>query len=101
MATVALTNLKIGKEDGSFTWIEEGEDVKKSDLPEGVFDELKEAGAIGAPPAPRESDASAAELEAENDDLKKRVEELEAQLAAAKKDTGSTGTGGAKTTTTK
>jgi len=84
MPTVALTNIKHGNEDGSVTWIDEGDEVKKSDLPDGVFDELKDAGVIGAPPAPTEADAS---LQEENDALQKKVADLEAQLAEAKKAT--------------
>jgi hypothetical protein len=86
MATVALTNIKVGKEDGTYTWIDEGDDVKQSDFPDKeTFEQLKEAGAVGTPPVPREQDASAAELAEENESLAARVAELEAQLAAANK----------------
>jgi hypothetical protein len=89
MATVALTNIKHGTEEGTMIEIEAGEKVSKSDLPEGVYDELKENGAIGNPPVALDDDTDAAELAAQNDDLQKRVAELEAQLADAK------GSGGA------
>jgi len=94
MAVVALTNFKIGS-GADMKWIDEGDDVKASDFPDKeTYDDLKEQGLIGAPPKPREEDASSAELEAENDDLKARVAKLEAELAEAKKTTP------AKTTTT-
>lgn len=88
MATVALTRIKFGKEDGSEFVVEEGEDVKASDFPKDVWDWLKENGTVGTPPRPREEDASAAELEQANEELSARVAELEAQLADAKKTTG-------------
>jgi hypothetical protein len=101
MATVALTGIKYGKEDGSLVEFDEGDDVKASDFPKDVFEDLKKQGAIGTPPRPREEDASAAELEEENNALQERVKDLEKQLAEAKKpDTGTAGTGGAKTTGT-
>jgi hypothetical protein len=96
MATVALTNIKHGNDDGTFVEFDEGDDVKASDFPKGVFDELKEAGAIGTPPVPREGDAAASELVEENDDLKKRVADLEKQLSEAKSSGGSTGGTGTK-----
>lgn len=94
MATVALTNIKVGKEDGTFTWFDEGTDVKASDFPDkDTYEELKASGTIGTPPVPREEDASSAELQEENEALLERVAELEAQLANAKK----ASTGGTQT----
>jgi hypothetical protein len=78
MAEVALTRIVHGEEDGSRTVIEEGGSVK--DLPKDVVDELREAGAVGTPPA------AASGLADERDALQARVAELEAQLAEAKGD---------------
>jgi len=80
MATVALTRIVYGKDDGERVVIEEGETVKG--LPKETLDELREAGAIGSPPE------AASGLVDERDALQARVEELEAQLEAAKKDDG-------------
>jgi hypothetical protein len=88
MATVALTNIKHGDGEDMYEFAA-GDKVAKGDLPEGVYDELKEAGAIGAPPVAPEDEPDTAELRSENEDLQNRVRELEAQLANAKQ--GSSG----------
>src|SRR6266542_3742585 len=92
MATVALTNIHYGKPDGSRVEIDALEPVKKSDFPDDVWEDLKEAGAVGPPPVAPEDEPSVAELQAENDDLAAQVKKLEAQHAAAKAQSAKTET---------
>lgn len=81
MALVALTTITHGKDDGERVTVPEGEKV-----PGGLFtkDQLKnlhDEGLIGEPPA---TPSEVADTEAENADLKAKVEALEAELAAAR-----------------
>ncbi len=87
MANVAYTRIEHGTDDGDLVVVEEGDEVK--DLPADVVKELKEQGLVGEPPKTKaERDEDLESLEAENDELQARVQELEAQLAAAKKPAG-------------
>jgi hypothetical protein len=82
MATeVAITALKFGVPEGdnvAVRIIPANAEVKKSDFPEGVYDEFKENGAIGTPSQPTVA------MEDENAKLRAQVDALKAQLAANK-----------------
>ena len=88
MAEVALTNIVAGLDDGTRIEIPAGETInKKSGLTEDLYDQLKEAGAIGPPPAAL-ADVIAEEneeLQAEIEVRDARIADLEAALAAATK----------------
>ena len=82
MANVALTTIRHGKDDGSVVVVKEGDEVKG--LPKDVVEDLKSQGLIGEPAVSTvEQDEQVEKLEAENEDLQKQVEELQAKLAEA------------------
>jgi hypothetical protein len=78
---VATAQIPVGDDKGSIKkTLQPGERVKPSDVGEGVFEVLKASGSVRlAPPSPK------SEADKENEELKARVKELEAQLAEAKK----------------
>ena len=91
MALVAQTQLLYSDGDKSVT-VEEGQVVKEGVFPKKVLERFKEIGSVTEPPA---SPAESAAAE-ENEELKRQVKELEAELAAAKKSSASTPPAGDK-----
>jgi hypothetical protein len=79
MGLKALTNISHSDKDGKPVWFNAGDDVKESDFSKEQWEQLKEDGAVGVPAA------NAAEVADENEVLRKQVEDLQRQLAAAKK----------------
>jgi len=82
MALIAQTRLEYSR-DGKKTVVEEGKVVKDGTFPPEVLGRFKEIGSVAEPPTSPALDAAAAE----NEELKRQVAELEAQLAEAKKST--------------
>jgi hypothetical protein len=85
MATVAYTTIRHGLDDGKVLVVNEGDPVP-SDLPKEVVQSLQDQGLVGEPPStPQQQDEEKAQLQAQNEDLEKQVNDLKRQLAAAKK----------------
>lgn len=81
MALTALTTLTHGNEAGERTVVPEGDKVPPNVFSKDELQALKDQGLVGEPPVPA---ADAADVEAENEDLKAKVAALQAELAAAK-----------------
>jgi len=78
MAEVALTEIRHGRgEEGTLVFPEGTPVDKMKGLPKDTIEELRTAGAIGAP------DLSGAQAAAENSALQAQIDELKAALEAA------------------
>lgn len=82
MALTAFTTITHGAKDGARTIVPEGERVPANLFSKAELQDLKDQGLVGEP-APTPSEVVATERE--NEELRAKVEALEAELAAAKK----------------